>query len=266
MDKIKRVALVTGAAGGIGKETAENFLKSGMRVAIADIQNELGLACVKELSEFGECEFFHCDLTSDTQMEALVPDVVKRFGRLDVLVNNAGIPNRSPIGSVTHEEYDKMFAVHLKAAFFLSQAAAEHMKSERWGRIVNVSSPRAILPDVVHPVYGICKAAVRSMTEFFAFGLSRWNIRVNAISPAMIYTPMTEHYRHDEVSRITDSLTPSGCYQNLSSVIDVIAFLISDASASITGQTLETEAGMRYVNMFNLGQYEKMQFPKTWEE
>lgn len=266
MDEIRRVALVTGAAGGIGEATAERLLNKGMSVAIADIQEELGRATTDKLSKYGECCFFPCDLANDADTERLVPAVVDHFGRLDVLINNAGIPNRSPIDKVTYEEYDEMFAVHLKAVFFLSQAAAEHMKKQRWGRMVNISSPRAILPDVVHPLYGICKSAVRTLTEFFAVGLSRWNIHVNAISPAMIYTPMTEHYRNEEFAVLANTLTPAGCTQELSAVIDVIDFLVSDESSSINGQTLEADIGMRFVNMLNLYQYEKLGFPKSLED
>lgn len=266
MKEIKRVAIVTGAAGGIGKEIAERLVRSGMSVAIADIQEELGRKTAEEFSQLGVCEFFPCDLTDAMSTDALVPEVVERFGRVDVLVNNAGIPNRTPIGSVSREEYDRMFSVHLKSAFFLSQSAAGYMKEQRWGRIINISSPRAILPDVEHPIYGICKAAVRTMTEYFAFALSRWNIRVNAISPALVFTPMTEHYRHDAAAAQGNVLTPSGCYQEISAIVDAICFLIADASSSITGQTLECDMGMRFVNMLNLGQYEKMGFPQSNEK
>ena len=261
-----KVALITGAAGGIGKGAAEKLLKMGMTVAIADIQDELGKETEKELSEYGTCKFFHVDLTKMDEVEALIPAVVEEFGSVDVLINNAGIPNRLRIGEIKEADYDKMFAVHLKSGFFLSQAAAPYMKAKRWGRIINVSSPRAILPDLEHPLYGICKAAVRSMTEYFSMALARWNIRVNAISPGFIFTPMTEHYRHEPSLKFTLKEVAAGAYMELEDLAEVIWFLISDESLPINGQTLETDMGVHFTSLLTFGQYEKNGHPTSYLE
>lgn len=262
----RKVALVTGAAGGIGKGIAEKFLKEGLAVAIADIQDELGKETCQELSAYGECRFYHIDLLNMEEVKALVPKVAQEMGSVDVLVNNAGIPNRSPIDRVTEEEYDRMFGVHLKSGFFLAQAAVEYMKEKRWGRIVNVSSPRAVNPDVTHPLYGMCKAAVRSMTEYFAVGFSRWNIRTNAISPALIYTPMTEHYRNEPGHEASLRNFPSGAYQSVEDLANLVWFLVSDESLSVNGMTVEADMGLRFVNGLSLNQYTKYGHPLSYKE
>ncbi|MBQ9827995.1 MAG: SDR family oxidoreductase [Lachnospiraceae bacterium] len=266
MDIRGKVALITGAAGGIGKGAAEKCLEMGMKVAIADIQEELGQKTCEELSKLGECRFYYIDLRNMDEVKALVPKVVEDFGTIDVLINNAGVPNRLPVEDVTLQAYEDMFAIHVRSGFFLSQAVGPIMKEKRWGRIINLSSPRGIQPDLIHPLYGMCKAAVRSMTEYFAMAYARWNIRVNAVSPACIYTPMTEHYRGTEGHAKAMKQLPAGEYMEIPDLSNVIWFLISDDSLPVNGTTIEADMGVHLTSLLSFGQFEKQGHPTSYLE
>jgi 3-oxoacyl-[acyl-carrier protein] reductase len=191
IDLAGQVVIVTGAAQGLGLATALGFAQQRAKVALVD-NNEATLnEAVKQICDRGaECIPVLADITAAGAAAGIVRQTVAAFGRLDVLVNNAGISSIQPLLEVTESEWDKVFAVNVKALFFLLQAAASVMKDSGGGSIINVSSPAARMTREEYVAYSTSKSAVDYITRTAAAALGRYGIRVNAVSPGRMDTGM----------------------------------------------------------------------------
>jgi len=239
-----RVAIVTGAARGIGAATAQKMSREGARVAVVDIDADPAREVVSEIqANGGEAAFFPCDVSKPAQVEQLVKEVVAAYGQLDVLVNNAGICPRISIEDMTEDMFDRLMNINLKSVFFLSRAAAEAMKPRRWGRIVNLSSTGGRIGGVYNAtVYGATKAGILAMTKSFARHYAPYNILVNAVAPGAVDTRMMRDTPDEVLQGVIDS-APLKRLADPVEIANVITYLCSDEASWMTGATVDVNGG-----------------------
>jgi NAD(P)-dependent dehydrogenase (short-subunit alcohol dehydrogenase family) len=245
-----KVAIVTGGALGIGKASSLLLAKEGAQVAITDILDKEGQEVVKEIKKSGGVAlFWHLDVSNEKEVQKVFADIHNKFGKIDVLVNNAGIAGVSkPTHEITEEEWDKVMAVNVKGVFFCTKHVIPFMKKTRNGSIINLSSIYGIVssPDV--PPYHASKGAVRIMTKTDAFLYAKDKIRVNSVHPGFIWTPMVENYAKsqgnvEEVRKMLDNLHPIGHVGQPDDIAYGIVYLASDESKFVTGSELVIDGG-----------------------
>lgn len=239
-----KISVVTGGANGIGRQIALTFAKQGSKVVILDIKDEDGKKVESELNEISEGRFFNCDLRSVKNIENTVSLIEKTYGTIDILVNCAGLANRTPIVDITEQEWDLLNDVNLKAAFFVSKEVVKIMKKHSKGKIINISSQRAHTADGKHTIYDVTKAGVEAMTRSFAVAFAKDNINVNAVAPGYVLTPMTAHNLKKEGWHdwICDRI-PKGRLIEMQEVADVVLFFASNKCSGVTGQYLLVDGG-----------------------
>ncbi len=242
-NQIGKVAIVTGAAQGIGLAVATRFAHDGLNVVLADVQDEKGRAATAELG--GEAHFVHCDVGDRGDVEALVKSTLERFGRLDVMVSNAAILHPADILELDEKDFDRVLRVNLKGAFLTGQAAARQMVTQQsGGSIINMSSIQAVITNPNLLSYAVCKGGIRQLTVAMALALARKGVRVNAIAPGSISTDMVRQLMvNDDVRRQILSRTPMGRLGNPEEIASVAAFLASDEASYITGETIVADGG-----------------------
>lgn len=243
-----RVAIVTGARRGMGRTHSLTLAKAGAKVVVADISLEECENVVKEIEkEGGEAIAVKCDISSKKEVEEMVKKTVEKFGKVDILVNNAGICPFKPFLELTEEDWDKVLDINLKGYFLCSQAAAKEMAKQKSGVIVNIASVAmgqqgVGFPNIVH--YCASKGGIVAMTEALAVEMAPYNIRVNAISPGAIETPMMDSIKSDPKSlegilaRVP--LRRVGQPQEIS---NMVLFLASDEASYMTGATVVIDGG-----------------------
>ncbi len=239
-----RVAIVTGAARGIGKAVASTFVREGAKVAIVDIDREsLNFLKRETLEKGGELCALICDITHRADVRKMVFQVQEAFGRIDILVNNAGIIRRGTIETVTQEDWDRVIEVNLNGTFNCCKAVVEFMKQQGYGKIVNVSSIAGKMGDITSaPGYGPSKAAVDALTKTLARQLARYGINVNAVSPHAIETEMSAQWSEERRKEIIASI-PLGRLGKPEDVAEAVLFLASDSASFITGEILDVNGG-----------------------
>jgi len=239
-----RVAIVTGGARGVGKAIALAFSREGARLALVDVDKEQ-LEVVKKQIEKGKSKVIAipCDITKSSDVKEMVDQVRKRFGRIDILVNNAGIIRRGTIETVTEEDWDRVIEVNLKGTFNCCKAVAEIMKSQKYGKIVNVSSIAGKMGDITSaPGYGPSKAGVDALTKTLARQLAKYGINVNAVAPHAIETEMSAQWSEERRKEIIASI-PLGRLGKPEDVANAVLFLASDEASFITGEILDVNGG-----------------------
>jgi 3-oxoacyl-[acyl-carrier protein] reductase len=238
-----KIAIVTGAARGIGAATVQKMCREGARVAAVDIDlDELQNVVVAAKAGGGDAVALRCDVAIPAALDELVTDVVERFGRLDCLVNNAGICPRVSIEDMTEDMFDRLMDINVKSVFFLSRAAAEAMKPNHWGRIVNLSSTGGRIGGIFNAtVYGGTKAAILAMTKSFARHYAPYNILVNAVAPGAVDTRMM-HAMGDSLQGVIDS-APLKRLADPAEIANVIAYLCSEEASWMTGSTVDVNGG-----------------------
>lgn len=249
MDLENRVALIVGGSSGIGEAIARRFAREGAccaTVASSDIRKTDRITC-----EIGQnSQGYVCDITSPTQVNKLVEDVVNDLGHIDVLVNSAGIFVPTPAGETKVDDMNRMIDVNLKGTLNTINAVAPHMKSRKRGNIINVASTVSVCALPLYGVYCATKAAVVMLTRVLATELSRHGIHVNAISPGNTETPMNEYVRTDpEFKPILDfmqKVTPSGrTYSTAEEMADMALFLASPRTGkAIYGANFVIDEGL----------------------
>jgi NAD(P)-dependent dehydrogenase (short-subunit alcohol dehydrogenase family) len=247
-----RVAIVTGANTGIGKGIALKFVQEGCKVVISGRNVAKGNKAADEISkEGGKCIFKACDVTDGRQVQELVSYTIKEFGKIEILVNNAGGVSGpdGPIETVSEEEWDKIVDLNLKSQFLFCKAVIPYMKQQKYGKIVNVSSMGAIHPPAPIVHYHSAKGGVLGLTTNLAFETAQSGITVNSLMPGPI---MTEFF--DEV--VKDMPDPQAFFASLSKKVPmnrmgtpedmagVALFLASDLSAYVTGQSIYAGGGL----------------------
>ena len=236
----QRVALVTGAAGGIGRAIAERFAAEGGRVSGFDREGDVA---------------FHGDVRSPADVEDAVAGVVAREGRIDVLVNSAGVREIGDVYTMPTEEWDNVIAVNLSGTFYCCQAAARHMRESGGGAIVNLSSVGGLIGLARRPAYTAAKHGVVGLTKSLARDLGPAGIRVNAICPGLIRTPLTEQYFADDAfEEGLRTVVPQGRVGVADDVADAALYLASDQSAYVNGIALTVDGGWLAEKSFAAGE------------
>ena len=239
-----RVAIITGAARGIGKAIALAFIREGAKVAIIDSDRE-GLEILKKDmgKENKEAMLIPCDITKSSEVNGMVDQVYKTLGRIDILVNNAGIIRRGTIDSVTEEDWDRVIEVNLKGTFNCCKAVVGIMKLQGYGKIINVSSIAGKMGDITSaPGYGSSKAGIDALTKTLARQLAPFGINVNAVSPHAIETEMSAQWSEERRKEIIASI-PLGRLGKPEDVAEAVLFLASDEASFITGEILDVNGG-----------------------
>jgi NAD(P)-dependent dehydrogenase (short-subunit alcohol dehydrogenase family) len=238
-----KVALVTGAGNGIGEATARRFAREGAIVVANDVDVEQARSVVTELQKQGARALaVAADVTKRADVEAMINHVVEEFGRLDVLINNAGINRDAMSHKMTEEQWDQVLAVNLKGTFLCAQVALARMREHGWGRVVNTSSIGS-LGNIGQANYAASKAGVIGLTRTLALESAKYGITVNCVAPGPVMTRMLagvpEAIREKIVARV-----PIGRIARPDEIAGVHAFLASDDAAYITGQVLFVDGGM----------------------
>lgn len=236
-----RIAVVTGAAQGIGWSIAQAFHGQGATVVIADLDPDAATAAASELGE--RSEGVACNVVDESDVAALVDGVVERHGRLDVMVNNAGITRDGMLHKMSLEAFRQVIDVHLQGTWLCSRAALAHMRSrDGGGAIVNMSSISGKVGNLGQTNYAAAKAGIVGMTKATAREGARFGVRANAIQPGLIRTAMTEAMPADVFEEKAADI-PLGRAGEPTEVADVALFLASDMSSYVTGITIEVAGG-----------------------
>jgi len=240
-----RVALITGAASGIGKATAQRLASEGASVLITDIAIEDGVLAVKEINAAGgKAAFFEHDVTSETDWEAATAHAVEVFGGLDIVVNNAGMGDIKPIEETTLEEWNRTVAIDQTGVFLGMKVPAAELKKSEHASIINISSIFGTSGGFgVSPAYHAAKGAVRTLTKNAALRWATEGIRVNSVHPGFITTPILEQSRGTEIWDGMTALTPMGHLGQPDDIAAAVAYLASDDAKFITGLELYVDGG-----------------------
>ena len=233
----QKVALVTGAARGIGLATAKRFLADGWRVALLDIDGENLTRTYAALAKPDTTIAITCDVADPKGVIAAVETIANKFGRLDALVNNAGIAIFKPILDVTYEDWSRVLAVNLTGPFLCTQTAAALMRDSGGGAIVNITSISGLRASTLRTAYGTSKAGLAHLTKQQAVELAALGIRVNAVAPGPVDTAMAKAVHTPEIRAAYHDHMPLNRYGLESELAETIFFLCSERSSYITGQT-----------------------------
>ena len=251
MDRMTgKVAIVTGAAQGIGLATSRLLAKEGAMVAVTDIQADAGHKAVEEINQTGgTAQFWQLDTTDEQAIKKVFAEVVNVFGHLDVLVNNAGISGvNKPTHEVTLEEWNRVISINLNGGFLCTKHAIPYMKSAGGGSIINLSSIYGLVGAADSPPYHASKGGIRLMSKTDAMIYAPDGIRVNSVHPGFIWTPMVEDFLRSqgdlaEGRRQIDELHPIGHMGEPDDIAYGILYLGSDESKFVTGSELVIDGG-----------------------
>ncbi|MFN4274974.1 MAG: SDR family NAD(P)-dependent oxidoreductase [Ferrovibrio sp.] len=238
-----KVALVTGAARGLGLATATKFLDQGWRVAMLDILGDTLREAVTGLDQAGRVLVLEADVSDPIKVAAAVRQTQARFGRIDALVNNAGIAIFKPILEVTLEDWSRVMAVNLTGPFLMTQAVAPLMRDQGGGAIVNITSISGLRASTLRVAYGTSKAGLAHLTKQQAAELGEYGIRVNAIAPGPVDTAMAKAVHTPEIRADYHDHIPLNRYGLEAELANAICFLCGDQSGYITGQVIAVDGG-----------------------
>src|SRR5471030_1122093 len=236
-----QVAVITGAARGIGLATAQLLAQAGASVALLDIDGD---TAKKEAGRIGsKAAAWTCDVTSETAVESVFAEVVKRFGRIDVLVNNAGAAVRKPAVELSMEEWRRIIDLNLGGVFMCSRIAARTMGAQGGGAIVNLASIMGFSGGIFpNPAYQASKGAVVNLTRALALEFAEHNIRVNAVAPTFVRTDLTKPiFSNPAVLEKVMQHTPLGVMPEVEDIAAAVLFLSGPAARCITGVTLPVD-------------------------
>ena len=247
----QRVAVVTGAGQGIGAATAHRLAAEGARVYVLERNAQAGEATAASINDAGgHARAVACDVSLRAAVEAAVAEVVDEAGRIDVLVNNAGITRDNLLFKLSDEDWSTVLNVNLTSVFLMCSAVQKHMVAAKYGRIVNLSS-RSALGNRGQANYAAAKAGIQGLTATLAIELGQFNVTVNAVAPGYIATPMTAAtatrvgVSPEDHQQMASERTPLRRVGQPEEVAAVIAFLASDDASYVSGQTLYVNGGAR---------------------
>ncbi|MDP8234324.1 MAG: 3-oxoacyl-[acyl-carrier-protein] reductase [Candidatus Saelkia tenebricola] len=245
MDMLKgKVAVITGAARGIGREIALTFARNGAGVACID----LDLGGIKEVAEEikvigGKSSSFKCDISNSGEVEEVFASILQEFPQIDILINNAGITKDNLLIRMSEDEWDSVLRVNLKGAFNCTKVISKHMIKKRQGKIINIASIIGLIGNAGQVNYAASKGGLIAFTKSVAKELASRNVNVNAIAPGFIRTKMTDSLI-DEVKNEMLKRIPLAKFGNPSDVANTAIFLASTLSDYITGQVITVDGGM----------------------
>jgi NAD(P)-dependent dehydrogenase (short-subunit alcohol dehydrogenase family) len=241
-----RVCLITGAAQGIGAACARRFAREGAPLVLADIDDARGQALAQELG----AQYVHCDVGDKSQVDALMAQAMARHGRIDVLVNNAGIFRAADFLDVSEADFDAVLRVNLKGAFLVGQAVARVMAAAGRGAIVNMSSVNGVLAIPTIASYNVSKGGLNQLTRAMALALAERGVRVNAVAPGTIATELAAQavLTSEEARTRILSRTPMKRLGQPEEIAEVVAWLASDAASYLTGEIVTADGGRMALN------------------
>ncbi|WP_295636443.1 SDR family NAD(P)-dependent oxidoreductase [uncultured Methylibium sp.] len=246
-----KVAVITGAAQGIGAACAERFAREGAPVALWDVDDARGEALAGRLRASGaQALYAHCDVSKATEVQAALAATLAEFGRVDVLVNNAGIFKAADFLDVTEADWDAVIAVNLKGHFLVGQACARTMAAQGAGAIINMSSVNGLMAIPAIASYNASKGGINQLTRAMALALADRGVRVNAVAPGTIATELAAQAvltSEDAKQRILGR-TPMRRLGEPAEIADIVAFLASDAASYMTGQIVYADGGRLALN------------------
>lgn len=243
MEQIKKVALITGGSRGIGKEIAKKFAMNGYNLVINYVSENTNLDKLKEEFEETEVLFVKTDVTNYESCENMVKQAIEKFGKIDVLVNNAGITKDGLLMRMKEEDFDKVIKVNLKGTFNMTKNVIPYMMKQRNGRIVNIASVVGVTGNAGQANYAASKAGIIGFTKTVARELASRNILANCIAPGFIKTDMTD-ILSDTVKENIHSQIPLNKMGEAKEVASAVYFLASEENTYITGQVLNVDGGM----------------------
>lgn len=249
-----KVAIITGAARGIGFAVAKRFVMDGAKVVIADVDDEAGQSAADDLNKIGDATYVHCNVAERLDVRNLVAETINAYGDVDILVNNAGVVVGADFLELEEEDFDRVLSINLKGTFLCSQAVARHMAEKvqdggEPGTIINMSSVNAVLAIPNQIPYCVSKGGVSQLTKTTALALAPYGIRVNAIGPGSIMTEMLSSVNDDPAARNRIlSRTPLQRVGEPSEIAGVAAFLASSDASYVTGQTIYADGGRMPLN------------------
>lgn len=240
----EKVALVTGAARGLGRAIAESLAAAGAKIACIDVNAEWltdTIAAIRAAG--GVAEPYACDVTQSDRVGEVVDEVVRLWGKLDILVNNAGITRDNLLVRMKDDQWDAVININLRGTFLFTRAAARPMMKARGGRIINVASVSGLMGNPSQANYSASKAGVIGLTRTVARELAGRNITVNAVAPGFIATDMTAKLGEEILQKVREEI-PLGRLGEPQDVADAVVFLASDAASFITGHVLTVDGGL----------------------
>lgn len=246
-----KVTIITGAGSGIGRETAIIFAKEGAKVVVADVNEKGGKETVEEIYKIlkenpdctGDAFFAKLDVSDREQSKEVVKETLDRYGKIDVLVNNAGIIQDSLIKNMTDEQWDNVINIDLKGPFHMIRAVADTMIEHGTGKIINVSSIVGLFGNIGQANYSAAKAGLIGLTKTLAKELGRKGIRVNAVAPGFIYTPMTAKVP-EKILEIMKEKTPLRRLGQPDDVGYALLYLASDDANFVNGAVIPIDGGL----------------------
>jgi 3-oxoacyl-[acyl-carrier protein] reductase len=245
-----KVAIITGASSGIGRASAILFAKEGAKIVVADINNAGGEETVSAInSSGGEAFFVHTDVSKAPDAESLIKITKDKFGKIDILFNNAGVPQTTmPLENLDESSWDRIYAVNVKSIFLITKCGAPVMKEAGGGVIINTASISGVRPRPGNVAYASSKAAAIHLTKALALDLAQYKIRVNCINPVAADTPMLEHFfpegaNVDQAKKSVKENIPLGRLATPEDVAYAALYLASDESTMLTGACIDVDGG-----------------------
>jgi NAD(P)-dependent dehydrogenase (short-subunit alcohol dehydrogenase family) len=244
-----KVALVTGAASGLGLATAKAFAESGASVALGDCNETAARAAANELTTHGHKAIaIHCDVADDAQVEAMVARTVEAFGRLDAAYNNAGVQNvLAETADTTREDYDRVMGINLHGEWSCMKFELQQMRKQGSGAIVNCSSLGGLVGGAERGIYHAAKHGILGFTKSAALEYAARGIRINAVCPGLIHTPMSDQMvaaGQGDALKAMEKTVPMGRVGCPEEIANTVLWLCSDAASYVTGQSISVDGGL----------------------
>jgi 3-oxoacyl-[acyl-carrier protein] reductase len=241
-----KIAIITGAGRNIGKSIALAFAAEGAKIVVVDINDNDGITVVNEVGTLGsEATYIACDISNSEAVDNMVKSVQEKFGKIDILINNAGITRDTLIVRMTDDDWNKVISINLTGTFLCSRAVAKLMMVQKSGKIVNISSIVGLMGNAGQVNYSSSKAGVIGLTKSLARELASRNITVNAIAPGFVESDMTAKLNNEQRKKLIDQI-PLKRTANPEEIANVAKFLVSTDANYITGQVISVDGGMAF--------------------
>lgn len=239
--KNRKIAIVTGAAKGIGQSISKNLIIDNYFVIVADIDSTDSEQIINNLGN-KDSEFIKCNISNHDDVKSLFKVIKQKYGQIDVVVNNAGVIRDNMIWNMSKDDFDTVIDINLKGTWMMCQEAAKLMKEQKKGKIVNISSRAWLGNNRGQSNYAASKAGIVALTRVLALELGKYNVNVNAVAPGLIDTPLTQSLSDEVMQKLVDA-QPTKKVGKPEDIANVVSFLISEKSNFITGQIIHVDGG-----------------------